>query len=152
MPHRPFRAGAPEQIQQNRLHLVVGMVGGGDDTALRHQKFIPQDSGGLFRAFARQLPGISPANNQRYIPLGAKLPDKGFISIGLFTPQAMVEVGGRQGDAQLLPQRAQAVEQGNGITAAGQGADHMVTGLQFPAAYRQNLSPHRVSTPGRQRW
>ncbi len=148
---------APDQVQKHRLHLVVGVVGRGDAAGLGQEKIIPHPAGRFLHALPC-LPGpgghVAPAGRQFDAPGRTQPADKGLVLVGFGAPQAVVIVGGGHLDSKLLPQGQEAVEQGHGIRAAGQGADHPAARLRqmLPAAPIENLIPHCASTPGPRRW
>ena len=152
------QAAAPEQVQQDRLGVVPGVVRRGDAVAVQsQQKRIAQTPrrqlGGFMRS--RGLCGhVSPADRERHVPLGAEHPDEGLVAVGLFPAQTVVKMRGGDGQPQLLPQLQQQTQQRHGIRAAGKGADNAVAGSKqsLPTTPCRDLSPHRAATPDPQRW
>ncbi len=133
-PHRrnaaqPPQAGAPQQVEQDGLRVVVPVVGGGD--ALR-----PQPVRGLLQKGVPQLPGgvlhPSPGGVGAHVPAsghkghavaGAPVPDELLVPVRR-RPQPVVEVGGGQRHPCPRRQAEEDMEQGHGVPPAGDGAQH----------------------------
>ena len=105
----------------------------------------------MFRGILRHL---STADGQRDVVRLTKGFYKDLIAIGFRAAQMMIEVGGSNGDAQLLAQRIQAPQHRHGVRAAGDRAQDVVSlGKQgFVSTPRGDLSLHCGATPGLQRW
>ena len=106
---------ATAEPQQERLHLIVGSVRGGDEVRARA-------SGGLHQEPAAQAPEpflprpaepshalarVPSPSDERQAQALAELDDEALIAIGLVTPQAVMEVRGDDVDAELAGQPVQ---------------------------------------------
>ena len=98
---------APQKVQQHRFRVVVGGVGGGQPVAGQaFQKFVAPDPRRVLQAPA--APGgkgrhVAAPHGQLDAVGGAEAADKGFVPVRFGTPQAVVEMGGRDSDAESLP-------------------------------------------------
>ena len=75
-------------------------------------------------------------NCQRHPQPGTLGPDKSFVPVRSLTPQAVVDVAGRKGDAPFLGQRADEAEQGHAVGPARNSQREMLFAVQqlFPGA------------------
>ena len=73
---------------------------------------------------------------QRHVQPGAFGADKGFVPVCSLTPQAVVDVADREGDALFLGQRAHEAEQGHAVGPARNSQREMLFAVQqlFPDA------------------
>ena len=96
---------AAQQVQQHRLGVVVGGVRRGELVAgQRLQKGVAAFAGGFFDAFSvcgGVLGDVGAADGQGDAVPGAEGADEGLVAVGFRPAQAVVEVGGGDGDAQL---------------------------------------------------
>ena len=104
---QPMQPGAPHQMEQQGLQIVVGVMGGGDARTVQSlgalaEKIIAQLPGGLLHTQAAALSlrvHISLAHHEKDVARCAPLGHKGRVPVGFRAPQVVVEVGGRNGKA-----------------------------------------------------
>ena len=125
-------ACAPDQVQEHRLRVVVGVVGRGDQLRGRPlQEGVAQVPGRGFQALAGcggVGSGVPPAHRQGNTPVGAEASAECLVPVRLRAPKAVVEVGGRQPQPQGIGAGAQQGQQGHGIRPAGQGHGDAASG------------------------
>ena len=140
-----LETGAPDEMEEDGLSVVVGGVGGGDPVCTHGprgllQKGIPHPAGGLFQAQAQALclpgdvssTGDEPDGREGGLargwvwatPVLHPALHKGLVPVGLGAPKMMVIVGGHQGEGTYRPQLVEPVEQTDGIRSAGDRTDH----------------------------
>ena len=130
-PCQSIQSGAPGQVEQEGLRVVIGIVGGGDLVGAQllgggGEKAVAHGAGGFLHPFALflgLLGHVAPAHHQGDAPLLAPLDHEVLVPLGLLPPQLMVEVGGVEGEGPGFGQGLQHGEQGHGICAPGQGAE-----------------------------
>ena len=137
-PHRrnarqPLHARTPDQVQQHRLRLVGGMVGGGNALSAQAvrcaaEKVVPGHASGLLQADT-PLPGqgghVRPLHRQGNVQLPAQLPDKGHVP-ACRGPLAVVQMGRRHG--KIPGHGGQIVQQAHGVPPPGHGHQHGAAG------------------------
>ena len=149
-------ARAAEEIQKHCLQIVVRRMGGGDALPEGGEECVAQVPRGFFEGFAGfpgACGGVAGGDGERHAPIGAEGADEDFIAVGFRAAELMVEVRGGDGQAEFCAQIAQHMQHGDGICAAGDGADDRLArceqgGLPAEAAY---LIPH-ASTPDSRTW
>ena len=117
-------------MEQGGLYIVVGVVGCGDEGTVQSaggllQEGIAHFPGGLLQsgAAAAGLFGhIAPPQGEGDLPLPAEVFHKNGVPCGLFAPELMVIVGGKEGETQLLRLPPEQVEEAHGVGAARDGA------------------------------
>jgi hypothetical protein len=133
-----FAAGATEEAQKEKLHLVVAMMGEGDDGEVMlgggaGEEFVAQLAGGHFEGdFRAGGDGfdIGSAGKERQTECRGSAADEGFIGIAGAAAQAVVEVGDSQPPAVRWSDEMQGVEQRHGIRAAGDGDEDFLAAGQ----------------------
>ena len=147
---QPPQTGSPEQMEQQRFSVVVGVVGGGQLAGRGEpQKVVTQDPGGLLQAFTgfRSPPGgVSASQTEGNFPGGAERPAEFRVPIRFLAPEPMVKMGGPEADFQLRRQRPQNPKQGHGVGTAGQGDGHVVPGGEQSIVLKkaEDLIFHRI--------
>ena len=129
-----LEAAAPDEVEEHGLHVVVGVVGGGDEASPQlfrrlFQKVIAQGPGGLLDTgpTALGLSGdISGAHHAGHLPLPAQLFHKGGVPVGLRPPETVIEMGGGEGKTLLRRLALEPVEEAHRVGAAGDGTEDMV--------------------------
>ena len=152
---KPAQTRAAQQMQQHRLGIVVGVVGGGDAVAgQRVKKCVAQAARRFLYAGGPICFRRGRAEVQGNTVLFTEFPHKACVPFGLRAAQAMVEMRSLDLDAQRPPQRPEAPQQRHGVRAAGNGADHALPRRKQGvfAAPREQLSSHCASIRGLRRW
>ena len=153
-----LRPGAPQQVQQHRLRLILGVVGGGDirraDGVRRaEEKVVPQPPSRLLHAQAparRHLIDGRGLGIEGDVPLPAQAPDEILVPLGL-GPHPVVQVRRRHGEAAARRDGGQIVQQAHGVPSAGHGAqDHAALRRQHVPAFHPGKQIHAL-TPRRRR-
>ena len=124
--------GAPDQIQQHGLGVVVGVMGGEDGRKALppsglFQESIAQLPGSLLQRKVRRLhqrPGISRSGKAGDPPGGAPVFHKPLVPVRKLAPQAVIEMGGRSRKAVGPTPGIQEMQQAHGVQPAGNGAQH----------------------------
>ena len=97
-------AGAPDQVEEDGLSVVVGVVGGVDLSVLPQflrlpaEEAVPEHPGRLLQGEAlplRQSPDVAGAGDEGDVVGGAPVPDESLVPVRLRSPEPVVEVGGR---------------------------------------------------------
>ena len=119
-------AGAPGQVQQHRLHIVIPVMGGGNIIAVIRlcrllQETVAQHPGRFLQAHSL-FPGISRrvpmAGDAGHAMLPAPVLYKIGIPQGLLPPDAVLKMSGHHIPAPAVQQ----VQQAHGVRPAGHGA------------------------------
>lgn len=157
-PSQAAQPGPPDQVEQDGLRVIPGVVGGGDPLGPAGpggpaEKIIAHVPGGLLHtaAAAAGLSGHIAAPDEQFhrgqvppCPVGLEqavppaaqgdeLADEGRVPVGLLPTQLVVVVGGGQCKGDLPAQSVQLVEQAHGVRSAGYGAqDGAAGGDQLP--------------------
>ncbi len=140
----PVQSAAPQQVEQQRLAVIIGVVGRCDIVRSRPvrrilQKSIAQDAGGLFhRQSLRPGAGghVSPADLAGDLMVLAPAHHE----LGILHrpgPEPMVKGGGGQQKALPPAPHPQQMEQRHGVDAPGDGAEYPATRCErktLPAA------------------
>ena len=135
-------AGAAKQLQQDRFGLVVAVVGGGDKIRGKGIRRAAEEvvAGAAARLLHRQAPdGAQGVDVHRFgvegnVPFGAEGADQVLVTLGRGT-HTVVQVGGSHAEIAGPAQLPQAVQQADGVAAAGHGAeDQPAGGREHPPA------------------
>ncbi|HLI75372.1 MAG TPA: hypothetical protein VKV02_00380, partial [Acidobacteriaceae bacterium] len=108
-------------------------------------------AGGYLEAFAFGLLagwGVYMVNREGNAVLGAELADEGFVGIGFFAAEAVVDVDRGEDDAEGLLFGIgfkEGKEERGGVGAAGEGAGETLAGMEEGAV--EALQTHRVYPP-----
>ena len=152
LPHRwnagkPLGAGAPQQLQQHRLRLILPVVGGGDEGRAdgrggAAQEFIAGAAACLLHG---QAPCIAQDVHVHLFRVKGDIPLAAQPAHQLLVPlrrgaHAVVQVGGGHGKAPLLSQTPQVVQQAHGVPPSGYGAQDRPAGRREHA---EALHPRR---------
>ena len=139
-PAQPQSAGAPGQVQQHRLHIVVPVVGGGNPVAMKLRRRLLQETvaqrPGRFLQAHSLFPGISRhvpmAGDAGDAPLPAPVLYKSGIPLGFLPPDAVLKMSGHHIPAPAVQQ----VKQAHGVRPAGHGAENPPLPGQRKAIHR----------------
>ena len=155
----PLHTRAPDQVEQQRLGVVLPVVGCGDPDCVQlpggiSQEFVPHPPGCVLQAEALppgQVPDVPRPGGQRDAALRAPVPDESLVPV-CCGAQMVVEVGRRYLEALLLRQPGEEVKQGHGVPSAGHGAQkkspcrqHIPPPAEMQDLARQTVIPHRHS-------
>lgn len=148
--------GAPDQVHQDQLGVVVALVAQGDLVAVVSgggllQEGIAQLAPGGFQGEAA-VPclggGIHAAARQgERQPIGESL-DAAGVPVGRRTAQAMVQVGHHQSDAPGRSQAIQSRQQGHRVRAAGYRHQHPVSGRHEAVARQAAVDRRQKAADG----
>ncbi len=115
-----MRTGAAQELQQQRLGLVVGMVRDRDDVGIgRGERGVARGTRRRLEALAGRPRDPRPVHRQRDRPARALGGAELGPGVGI-RREAVVDVQGGHGDRQLARERGQRVEQHHRIAAARQ--------------------------------
>ena len=117
---------SPEQVKEHSLRLIIRVMRHGNAGSSKLCRCLPESfittepSGFLQRQFlpGRPFSHIKREDPKGYPLPGAELPDKGFIFIGLLSPQAMVDMNRAQAGLQFPAELFQQQKQAYGIRAS----------------------------------
>jgi len=124
---QPLGARATKQAQKEKLHLIVGMVGGGEGwcgvlASNLGKESVAQVAG---RHFQGEPPGLAPGSDvpaahlTRPAQTGGEATHVRFIQIAGRTAQLMIKVGHNEAQAQGRGSLMEGVQQYGGIESAG---------------------------------
>ena len=129
-PGQALKPSSPDEVEQGGLHIVIGVVGRGNERAVQGtggllQEGIAHFPGGFLQSGAAAA-GLSGhiAQGEGNLPLPAEVFHKRGVPCGLFAPELVVIVGDKEGEAQLLRLPSEQVEQAHGVGAARYGAQN----------------------------
>ena len=158
-PGQALKPSPPDEVEQGGLYIVIGVVGRGNERTVQGtgsllQEGIAHFPGGFLQtgtAAAGLFGHIAPPQGEGDLPLPAEVFHKRGVPCGLFAPELVVIVGGKEGEAQLLRLPSEQVEQAHGVGAARYGAqnasprgEHGVFAGKGGKAAGQLRSCHRV--------
>ena len=152
-PGQPVQPAAAQQVQQQRLRLVVHVVRDGDAVRahLRRralQKRIPFLARSRLKRqplLGRHRSHLRTAAHKRHVPCAAQRLAKGRVGIGFGAAQPMVQMcSHHRGEPALFPQAAEQVQQHDGIHPAGKANEHRMLRQQSTFFEHQ---PHAHKTP-----
>ena len=150
-PAQAPQTGAPDQMEQQGLRIVICRVGRGDFSRQGSQKAVPGLPGCCLQPLFPRLHQAA-AQVQGDVIAGTEILHKGRIPLGFRPPEVVIEVGCFQLKGEFILQQIQTKQQRHRICSTGDGADHPVAGPDqpFPPDEVGDFIQH-VSTPGRQR-
>ena len=143
-----FQPCAANQAHEHRLGIVIGGMGGGNLSGKTPQKRVPGIPGRRFQAL---FPGNNPAGAQvqRNTVAPAEIRHKGLVPVRFGTAQMVIEVGGLQGNPQLIPQQIQRKQHCHGIRAAGDSSNYLVSRGKKCLLFQKGAQfIQHASTPG----
>ena len=126
-------------------------MGSGNLSGQTPQKRVPGIPG---RRFQSLFAGDDPAGAQmqRNTVAPAEIRHKGLVPVGFGTAQMVIEVGGLQGNSQLIPQQIQRKQHCHGIRAAGDSSNYLVSRGKKCLLFQKGAQfIQHASTPGPRR-